>query len=382
MGMVYDKIEFDTELVFITPEMAEEMLTANEKNRKPADRNIEQYASDMKEGKWDIASSGIILFYFHGILKDGQHRLKAIIKSGVSMWMLIIRPSKEPSIFDKGKLRSTRDTMTVMGIEESLRNSKTIGGCRFYLNFVSPGDRKTDVQIIQYIKDHPMINMARVISQTRNVGDDSITESNFAIAAIYCALRCGVKEETLREFVRIANSGNYTDDQQTAAIWYRRTRKEKSIEKALGTQAYRTAMFRVTQEAIKDFVSGAVRKKRYRGDYNGYAEMVIDMDREKKNESDKQVHAIKEVVTEIEKHTKKDVVIKLPLNDKSEYEVTADKVEEYKELYPGVDVLQALRNMKGWCIANPSRRKTKKGIERFIHNWLSNEQNGRYKKTS
>ena len=31
--------------------------------------------------------------------------------------------------------------------------------------------------------------------------------------------------------------------------------------------------------------------------------------------------------------------------------------------------------MRGWLDANPSRRKTKSGIKRFIVNWLSKEQN-------
>ena len=73
-------------------------------------------------------------------------------------------------------------------------------------------------------------------------------------------------------------------------------------------------------------------------------------------------------------------VITLTLNDKTEYPVTEEQVEEWTNLYPAVDVMQALRKMKGWLDANPSRRKTKKGILRFINNWLSKEQDrGSYK---
>ncbi len=48
---------------------------------------------------------------------------------------------------------------------------------------------------------------------------------------------------------------------------------------------------------------------------------------------------------------------------------------EYEQLYPAVDVRQELRNMKGWCISNPSRRKTKRGVRRFINTWLTKTQN-------
>jgi len=73
-------------------------------------------------------------------------------------------------------------------------------------------------------------------------------------------------------------------------------------------------------------------------------------------------------------------IITLMLNDKTEYPVTEEQVEEWTKLYPAVDVMQELRKMKGWLDANPSKRKTKKGILRFINNWLSKEQDrGGYK---
>lgn len=68
-------------------------------------------------------------------------------------------------------------------------------------------------------------------------------------------------------------------------------------------------------------------------------------------------------------------VITLVLNDKSEYGITQNDIDEYLVLYPAVDVMQELRNMKGWCMSNPTRRKTKSGIKRFITNWLSKSQN-------
>lgn len=55
--------------------------------------------------------------------------------------------------------------------------------------------------------------------------------------------------------------------------------------------------------------------------------------------------------------------------------MTETKVRELAELYPSVDVPQALRNMRGWCIANPKRRKTKSGVMDFITSWLARDQN-------
>lgn len=68
-------------------------------------------------------------------------------------------------------------------------------------------------------------------------------------------------------------------------------------------------------------------------------------------------------------------VITLPLNTGEEYPVMAMDVREYKDLYPAVDVEQALRSMRGWLLANPRKRKTARGIRRFISSWLDREQN-------
>lgn len=69
-----------------------------------------------------------------------------------------------------------------------------------------------------------------------------------------------------------------------------------------------------------------------------------------------------------------DVFIKLPLINGDDYLVTKEYVKELKELYPAVDVEQALRNMRGWIDSNPRNKKTPRGIKRFITSWISREQ--------
>ncbi len=77
----------------------------------------------------------------------------------------------------------------------------------------------------------------------------------------------------------------------------------------------------------------------------------------------------------INKDTNRTLFIYLLLNDKSEYPIYVDQVEHYKELFQNVNVEQELRNMKAWLESNPTRRKTKSGINRFVTNWLSRAQN-------
>lgn len=68
------------------------------------------------------------------------------------------------------------------------------------------------------------------------------------------------------------------------------------------------------------------------------------------------------------------VAITILLNDKTEYQITEADVQGWKDLYQAVDIMQELRKMKGWADANPSKRKTRNGIKRFINSWLAKEQ--------
>ena len=74
-------------------------------------------------------------------------------------------------------------------------------------------------------------------------------------------------------------------------------------------------------------------------------------------------------------------LISLTLNDNSEYEIFQKDVDEWGELYPSVDVMQELRNMKGWCKEHKANRKTRRGVRIFINSWLSKEQNRGGKRT-
>jgi len=64
----------------------------------------------------------------------------------------------------------------------------------------------------------------------------------------------------------------------------------------------------------------------------------------------------------------------LPLTtgDHSIYEA---EIAEWGTIYPSVNIGQELNNMRGWLNANPTKKKTKTGINKFINSWLSRQQN-------
>ena len=62
------------------------------------------------------------------------------------------------------------------------------------------------------------------------------------------------------------------------------------------------------------------------------------------------------------------------MNDRSFYDVPLSKITLWKDTYPAVNVEQELKRMIAWLDSNPTKRKTRKGVAKFINSWLSREQ--------
>ena len=69
--------------------------------------------------------------------------------------------------------------------------------------------------------------------------------------------------------------------------------------------------------------------------------------------------------------------IKLVLDTGEYYSVTNEQIQGWQQSVPLVDVKSELRKMQLWLEGNPKKRKTAKGITRFITGWLVREQNSK-----
>lgn len=64
----------------------------------------------------------------------------------------------------------------------------------------------------------------------------------------------------------------------------------------------------------------------------------------------------------------------IPLINGSEHAITQTDVDEWERAFPGVDVVAQLLQARLWCRDNPTRRKTSRGVRKFLTGWLSREQ--------
>lgn len=91
------------------------------------------------------------------------------------------------------------------------------------------------------------------------------------------------------------------------------------------------------------------------------------------NEPQKTANVTK-IIPKAPEKPKEPPVITIPLNTGEEWPVEKEDFDEWVKLYPAVDVMQNLRNMRGWAQSNPAKRKTARGMKRFINSWLQKEQ--------
>ncbi len=115
----------------VTPEMAARYLATMRENRAIKKLHVDMLAREMKAGRWRESFQGIA-FDGQNRLTDGQHRLAAIVKSGISVWSLVFRYVDESTlpITDQGIMRSYADVLHLMfGTVNQARVSALVRVC-------------------------------------------------------------------------------------------------------------------------------------------------------------------------------------------------------------------------------------------------------------
>lgn len=62
------------------------------------------------------------------------------------------------------------------------------------------------------------------------------------------------------------------------------------------------------------------------------------------------------------------------LNTNEDWQPEESDIIAWQRAYPAINVHQELAAMESWLDANPTRRKTSRGIKRFVNSWLSRAQ--------
>lgn len=97
----------------ITPETAAMWLTKNVSNRRPRVMLVDYLSRQIKSGEWQSDHPQPIVFSDIGRLIDGQHRLMAIVKSGVAVKASVMYGARDSlqEYLDTGISRTLEDRL-------------------------------------------------------------------------------------------------------------------------------------------------------------------------------------------------------------------------------------------------------------------------------
>ena len=234
----------------ITPEIAKEWLKQNTKNRNVSNQKVNSYATDMANGNWHEHHQGIA-FYSDGVVADGQHRLLAIVKSGVSVPMMVTFdvPRESAIGIDTHRARKTDDVLRITGRSEWIgKNEAAI--IKIMISYGDGSKASVSPSVIadfgERYKEEIQFAGRELFSSTQRY----ITSAPIRAAAA-CAYSKHGRDELLR-FSRVLTSGIMESPDDVAAI---RLRERIMSDGAALTQGSteRAKAVKLTMRAIKAF---------------------------------------------------------------------------------------------------------------------------------
>lgn len=129
-----------SEIATITPSIAKHILERNDDNRRITQSLVDQIATDIADGLWQLNGESIVISR-DGILNDGQHRLNAIIKSGIPVRSVVMFGVSRESrtTVDMGAARKAGDLLTMNHVS----NTTVAAGCARLLIMYHKGQFST-----------------------------------------------------------------------------------------------------------------------------------------------------------------------------------------------------------------------------------------------
>lgn len=246
------------QVVDITPQMADNALKLhNSMNpRKRINMNTAHaYAKDMKSGNWVLNGEPIVIDA-DGNIKNGQHRLMAIVLAGVTVKMFVVSGvAPEITTFDMGTPRKVSQELRCGAQIETVANM-VVSNCKTYTG-------KAHGTVRAYILEHrDEITDAVNICMRGKVGGIVVCAKRDVYTVVYLMLRNGFNREDLSAFINAANTGFPIDGRECSAavVLANFLRTDKSN----GAKNDMLIRMQTVYLAYRDFATGKKRMKPYK----------------------------------------------------------------------------------------------------------------------
>lgn len=130
----------DFRVTKVSPGLAKTWLKANTQNRALNKAHVKKLAAQMKSGRW-ILNGETISFDDSGVLLNGQHRLNAVIESGMTVDMAIATGVVDPRAFEVTDVVSLKRGVHQIAAMNGVKNANvTTAVARIVLAFENARD--------------------------------------------------------------------------------------------------------------------------------------------------------------------------------------------------------------------------------------------------
>ena len=211
-------------VVIMTPEMAASILETNERNRTPNRDKLAKLVYDIKQGYFELTHQAIALDV-NGKLIDGQHRLKAVVESGMCAPMVVAFNAPTSVNMDIGTKRTMKQALYMAGeIEKGTieYDDLTFALISFAVWRVFGEERKRKLtstnmhNLYMNLKDlvDPIVGIAK------GAKGNGRSRGAAIMYAMLCAYNGGVDIDTLKRWHKIVETGDFYvegDDTMTKA---------------------------------------------------------------------------------------------------------------------------------------------------------------------
>ncbi|MYR26620.1 MULTISPECIES: hypothetical protein [unclassified Streptomyces] len=163
-----------TEVRTVSPELAEEWLDRNKRNRPLSRQSVNHLSRAIERGEWQLTHQGIA-FDEDDVLIDGQHRLAAVVKAGMAVPMAVTYgvPREAFTVMDTGRKRTGRDALALQGEVNSTHLAAALRGLYLYLNahdakWSGGSSLITNDQLVTILNEHPGMREAIIRGMALN----------------------------------------------------------------------------------------------------------------------------------------------------------------------------------------------------------------------
>lgn len=140
----------------ITPQMAEEMLKMNTRNRPMNEGHVKALIKELQGGRWKI--NGDTICVSGNLLVDGQHRLEACRRSGVPLTTLVVE-GVGGDVFDTkdcGRRRNAADSLALLGEKNAFKLAASLAVVdRYMTGRMNAFVRYTNADIEHLLSKYP-----------------------------------------------------------------------------------------------------------------------------------------------------------------------------------------------------------------------------------